>query len=73
MVLGAFGCGAFGNNPEVVANIYREVLGLRVTDFDIVAFAIHFAGAGEGNLDVFTRVLSTTPGWEFSTELPEAH
>jgi uncharacterized protein (TIGR02452 family) len=26
LILGAFGCGAFGNPPEVVAKAFRQVL-----------------------------------------------
>lgn len=41
LVLGAFGCGAFRNDPNVVANAYAEVLPEYRYLFDRVAFAIH--------------------------------
>lgn len=42
LILGAFGCGAFGNPPEVVARAFREVLAERryQTAFSRVVFAI---------------------------------
>lgn len=39
-VLGAFGCGAFGNPAEQVAAIYRDQIELRRQSFSVIAFAI---------------------------------
>ena len=46
VVLGAFGCGAFKNDPHVVANAYRTVLSEYAKYFDRVDFAIY---CGEQN------------------------
>lgn len=40
LILGAFGCGAFQNDPHVVARAYRNVLDEHIHDFDLVKFAI---------------------------------
>lgn len=54
LILGAFGCGAFKNDPEVVARAYKEVLSTYARHFQAVIFPIP---AGE-NLETFRRVLS---------------
>lgn len=58
VVLSAFGCGAFGNDPQMVARLYREALLRHKTDLDVVAFAIYYAGCGERNYEVFRDILS---------------
>ena len=40
LVLGAFGCGAFKNNPYVVAKAYKEILKENKSYFDLIEFAI---------------------------------
>lgn len=40
LILGAFGCGAFRNDPHIVAKAYRSVLSEHLNDFDLVKFAI---------------------------------
>jgi len=41
LVLGAWGCGAFGNDPALIARLFREELEDRVGDsFDRVVFAV---------------------------------
>ena len=44
VVLSAFGCGAFHNDPALISQIYVEELGKRIEHFDVVAFAIYNAG-----------------------------
>lgn len=55
-VLGAFGCGAFGNPAREVARIYREAIGERTSSFDRIAFAIHHPGYGPDNFTPFQEV-----------------
>ena len=40
LVLGAFGCGAFKNNPYVVAKAYKDILKEYKSYFDLIEFAI---------------------------------
>ena len=41
LVLGAFGCGAFENNPEVVARAFFDALEDYNCCFDLVEFAVY--------------------------------
>ena len=61
VVLGAFGCGAFRNPAERVAQIYADELGARATDFSVVAFAIYAAGYGPDNYGPFAEVFRRRP------------
>jgi hypothetical protein len=67
VVLSAFGCGAFQNPPEIVAPAYRKALVGREADFDVVAFAIFYAGYGPAtNYDTFAEVFGekdVMEGW----------
>jgi hypothetical protein len=56
-ILSAFGCGAFNNEPKDVAELYKNYLKLYKNDFDVVVFAIHYAGNGIKNYDEFRKVL----------------
>ena len=40
LVLGAWGCGAFGNDPQKIANIFKEELHNREHVFETVCFTI---------------------------------
>ena len=57
LVLGAFGCGAFHNDPEVVARAYKTVLQEFPAVFDKIEFAVYCSPAGSKNYDVFDRIL----------------
>ena len=59
LVLGAWGCGAFGNDPRTVAEYFRELLfdeGYRYL-FDTIIFAIFDRGE-KVNFNVFREVFS---------------
>lgn len=56
LVLGAFGCGAFSNNPRVVAKAYKEVLKDYTDKFKEIEFAIYCKGDTE-NYDAFKEEL----------------
>ncbi len=59
LVLGAFGCGAFRNSPEVVARAYKVALAEFPSVFTHVEFAVFCPPNGSSeNYDVFKRVLS---------------
>ena len=61
LVLGAFGCGAFENDPEVVALAYKNALSVFPNVFSAVEFAVYCTPANSTNYDVFSRVLCD--GW----------
>jgi uncharacterized protein (TIGR02452 family) len=59
LVLGAFGCGVFGNDPAAIARIEKELLvdeGLR-NHFDVVANPIPAGGGRSANFETFRAVL----------------
>ena len=55
-VMGAFGCGAFQNPPDEVAQIYKEEIDKRADDFDVIAFAIFSSAYGQDNYIKFKNV-----------------
>lgn len=57
LVLGAFGCGAFQNDPEVVARAYQTAFQEFPKVFRKVEFAVYCPPGGSRNYDVFKRVL----------------
>lgn len=57
LVLGAFGCGAFRNDPEVVASAYKEVLPEFRKYFREIQFAIYCRDQETANYDAFRKVL----------------
>ena len=59
-VTGAFGCGAFQNNPEVVAQAYKKILAEFDGCFKEVVFAIYCRPQETINYDIFKTVLSKT-------------
>lgn len=56
IILGAFGCGAFENNPKVVAQAAKTVVDMFVNDFKIVEFAIYCSQRDEQNYKAFCEV-----------------
>ncbi len=57
LVLGAFGCGAFRNDPEAVARAYAELMEEYKEAFDEVEFAIFHKGDEIANYETFCRFL----------------
>lgn len=58
LVLGAFGCGAFRNDPRVVAKAYANVLKDCRRYFDLIEFAIFCRDFETENYDAFAEVLA---------------
>lgn len=56
IVLGAFGCGAFRNDPKIVAEAYKAALSDYAYMFDTIEFAV-FCKDDTTNYDVFKSVL----------------
>ena len=57
LVLGAFGCGAFQNKPEIVARAYKEIIEEFQGRFHRIEFAVFCTMKDTRNYDVFQRVL----------------
>lgn len=57
LVLGAFGCGAFQNDPEVVARAYKVAIGEFPKVFKKIEFAVYCSPTDMKNFETFSRVL----------------
>lgn len=55
LILGAFGCGAFRNKPEVVANAYKTALQVFPKVFDKIEFAVYCPPGKDENYNAFRR------------------
>ncbi|MDY3656148.1 MAG: TIGR02452 family protein, partial [Ruminococcus callidus] len=58
LVLGAFGCGAFRNDPYVVSRAYKNVLDRFRTYFERIEFAIFTAGNESLNYTAFSEMFT---------------
>ncbi len=56
LVLGAFGCGAFRNDPKVVAAVYAQLMKEYRNAFDEVEFAVFYCGSEITNYEAFKTV-----------------
>ena len=56
-VLGAWGCGSYHNNPDLVAQVYAEEIYKRAPYFNHIIFSIYDTRFGEHNVKVFERYL----------------
>lgn len=59
IVLGAFGCGAFLNDPEIVAEAAKNVLADYLHAFQVIEYAIYCSPKDKRNFNTFERVLQT--------------
>ena len=57
VILGAYGCGAFQNPPEVVATAMRQVAWEYRYHFKVIEFAVYCSLRDEHNYDVFKRMI----------------
>lgn len=57
VILGAFGCGAFENNPEVVVRAAKNVIEKYKKHFETIEFAVYCSPRDERNYEIFKRVL----------------
>lgn len=56
LVLGAFGCGAFANDPKVVAKAYHAALAEYRARFDMIEFAVYCRPLETSNFDAFNDI-----------------
>lgn len=57
LIVGAFGCGAFRNPPEIVAQAWKNVLSSITLPINVVEFAIYCPSEDKRNYNVFKQVL----------------
>ena len=57
LILGAFGCGAFANPPEIVAKVFKEALSEYGKYFEAVEFAVYCAEEETRNYKIFKEVI----------------
>lgn len=60
LILGAFGCGAFRNNPSIVARAYKEILHEYIGYFKAINFAVYCPPNDLSNYNVFKNMLDRT-------------
>lgn len=58
VILGAFGCGAFANNPEAVAMAAKNVAREYKHVFQVIEFAVYCSPRDERNYKIFSKVIS---------------
>lgn len=58
MILGAFGCGAFMNEPTVVAAAYKKILPEFDGIFERIVFAVFCAPTNDKNFVAFDKILN---------------
>lgn len=56
LILGAFGCGAFGNSPTVVAKVFEKVLRKYVSYFRVIEFAVYSTSMEDKNYKAFSTI-----------------
>lgn len=56
LVLGAFGCGAFRNNPETVSKAYIDILPDFMGYFSEIRFAVYSSHEHSKNYNAFTKI-----------------
>lgn len=57
LITGAFGCGAFKNNPELVADAWKKAIEDYKNKFDFIIFAIYSRGNELNNFTAFNEKL----------------
>lgn len=58
LILGAFGCGAYSNDPEIAAQGVKNILGDYLYDFRTIEFAVYCRPGDDLNYRIFKRVLN---------------
>lgn len=58
IILGAFGCGAFQNNPEVVAKAAKDVIKEYMYAFKTIEFAVYCSPQSSENYNIFNSIIN---------------
>ena len=57
LILGAFGCGAFRNPPEVGAKVFNKVMQEFLGYFDVIEYAVYHTEREKWNYEAFKRFI----------------
>ena len=57
LILGAFGCGAFRNPPELVAKVFRNVMQDYLDRFETIEYAVYHTEREIANFEAFSRTM----------------
>ena len=57
LILGAFGCGAFRNPPEIVAKVFYNVMQDFLGNFDTIEYAVYHTEREAANYEAFKKVM----------------
>lgn len=55
LILGAFGCGAFKNPPEIVAKVFYHVMQDYLCYFDVIEYAVYHTEHERANYEAFSK------------------
>ena len=58
LILGAFGCGAFRNPPEIVAKVFYNVMQDYLFYFDTIEYAVYHTEREVANYEAFKKVMN---------------
>lgn len=72
LILGAFGCGAFCNPPEIVAKAFREVQKKYESYFEVIEYAVFCGGYETKNYKAFCKAFGIEKAYDLSRFI-EAH
>ena len=59
LILGAFGCGAFRNPPEIVASVFNKVMQDYLCYFEIIEYAVFHTEREVANYEAFCKEIRT--------------
>lgn len=57
LILGAFGCGAFRNPPQVVAKVFHDVMKEWLSYFEVIEYAIYHRADETANYQEFVKAM----------------
>ena len=72
LILGAFGCGAFCNPPEIVAEAWKTIQSKYEAYFETIEYAVFCSKQDTSNYDTFSKVFSSKKIFDL-TRFSEAH
>lgn len=58
LILGAFGCGAFRNPPEIVAKVFYNVMQDFIGYFDTIEYAVYHTEREVANYEAFQKIMN---------------